>query len=669
MIKKLVLVSIALLVLAGVVFALVRREPGGETKQSSLIHEARLQGLRKKSASGLYLGRLKDGLAPPTNAWFSGLALQKEPKAVFPTPLSFLPKNASFEIGLPRPRSTDKTIFGSHAASMAAEIQGATAYKVVRYDELSVDLEYMAGDQAIGTVTIAAGSPYVFFRATKEANVTIRSEGTATVHGNEAKITSGKNIAVVLGFDGVKFSQQASSVAAVLPQGSYLTFYMLPKDSPDTLKETAGNRVSGSSVTFRGSGSVYETSIDLKTANGGPTAFGLLPHQDTAAGSKNILEYQTIYGSSRVMRGATFKFSTKTASVQLQLDVSKLSVDKKQLLVTTLRRDVNATQFDAEDTYFGGKSLYRAAQLLELAHQLEEPQIAASVQRRLAAELDIWFSGDNGRTKKYFYYDAQARGIVGEVAAFGSEEFNDHHFHYGYFIYAAAVLAKYDKNFVGQYGDMVNLLAADIANYNEGEQLPFRRSFDPYFGHSWASGSSPFGDGNNQESVSEAINAWVGVNLWAQQTKNTTLQQQAAWMLSNETAAAQAYWTDFDQKKPPYNTGYSKSIVALNWGGKRDYATFFSDKPAAMLGILLIPMNPTMVQRFTSANRIEQNVREAVPDGNYNMQFGDYLLMYKALSSSSGLLDKAQKLSDTSMDGANSRSYLYAWIMSREPEE
>ena len=39
--------------------------------------------------------------------------------------------------------------------------------------------------------------------------------------------------------------------------------------------------------------------------------------------------------------------------------------------------------------------------------------------------------------------------------------------------------------------------------------------FDPYRGHSWASGPSPFASGNNQESSSEAVAAWNGLALWA----------------------------------------------------------------------------------------------------------------------------------------------------------
>ncbi|HEX7210899.1 MAG TPA: glycosyl hydrolase, partial [Propionibacteriaceae bacterium] len=54
-----------------------------------------------------------------------------------------------------------------------------------------------------------------------------------------------------------------------------------------------------------------------------------------------------------------------------------------------------------------------------------------------------------------------------------------------------------------------------------------RRTFDAYAGHSWASGTAPFADGNNQESSSEAITAWTGLALWAKASANPNLETEA----------------------------------------------------------------------------------------------------------------------------------------------
>ena len=138
----------------------------------------------------------------------------------------------------------------------------------------------------------------------------------------------------------------------------------------------------------------------------------------------------------------------------------------------------------------------------------------------------------------------------------------------------------------------MDLLAADIATSPATEQFVARRNFDSYQSHSWASGTSPFADGNNQESVSEAVNAYAGLSLWAQAVGNTDLAAEADWMLSLEARSSATDWLEPDVSG---FAGYGHRIVVLNWGGKRDYATWFSAEPAAKLGILLLPMLMTPI--------------------------------------------------------------------------
>ena len=218
----------------------------------------------------------------------------------------------------------------------------------------------------------------------------------------------------------------------------------------------------------------------------------------------------------------------------------------------------------------------------------------------------------------------RARGCRAHPS-FGSDEFNDHHFHYGYFLYAAGILTQNDPELAEKFAPVMNLLAADIGSNANNGAFPDRRVFDAYAGHSWASGTSPFADGNNQESSSEAITAWTGLALWAKASGNAGLQTEATWMLSSEAQSGLAYWTNFDRSEPVYS-GYGHQIVSLNWGGKRDYATWFSPEPAAMLGILVIPMSPASTYLGGDAERIKANVAEAT-GGKFDQKFGDYLLM------------------------------------------
>ncbi|MDN5275111.1 MAG: Endo,3(4)-beta-glucanase [Candidatus Saccharibacteria bacterium] len=637
-----------------------------DTTPVPFIDENLLSSLPSKDASNIDMSHLAPGVTPPTNKWFSGLALQKVPKTVFPTPLALTPSESSFSFSLPVVKTTANTLFNTQPQPVTVMIKSATRYRITRYDELSVDLSYSNGDKPLGVLTITAGSPYIYFHALQSTQLTATGAGgTVTTSETTGSIVGNQGKTKVAGFNGVSITHDTTSLTATLPGDGLVSLYALPASmTSDPLLTSAGNRITETSVSYKKETSDYRTSIHLVTANGQPSYLGLLPHQTNPV--HESFSYDTLYGKQRQVKGSDITFTTPSIPVSDSLKLTNLNEADKALLATTLRRDINATTFVAEDTYFGGKELYRSAQLLTLAKQLGEDTIADTIQQKLRHELNTWFMSTDNRTKKDFYYDTKIQGLVGETVAFGSEEFNDHHFHYGYIIYAASILAKYDTDFLTQYKPMVDLLVADIANYRDDEKLPLRRNFDPYFGHSWASGSAPFNDGNNQESSSEAINAWVATSLWAQQTGNSELLTESGWMLSNEVEATNAYWLNFDPNTAPYKDGYTHSLVSLNWGGKRDYTTFFSAEPSAMLGILLIPMNPTAVYQTSLGDRISQQVDEAITGSNYDVQFGDFILMYKALHNKADTLDKAKVFPDTLIDGANSRSYMYAWIMSQK---
>lgn len=49
----------------------------------------------------------------------------------------------------------------------------------------------------------------------------------------------------------------------------------------------------------------------------------------------------------------------------------------------------------------------------------------------------------------------------------------------------------------------------------------------------------------------------------------------------------------------------------------------------------------------------------------FDVQFGDYLVMYLALADPTAALADLGQVSDRSIDGANSRAYLTAWLLSR----
>jgi endoglucanase Acf2 len=221
-----------------------------------------------------------------------------------------------------------------------------------------------------------------------------------------------------------------------------------------------------------------------------------------------------------------------------------------------------------------------------LADGTDDAALKKTALAKASDGLAAWCgSSDAGGS---YGYDANLGGIIGEPASFGSERYNDHHFHYGYVIHAAAIVATLDGTFERRYGDCIDLLVRDVAAPRGDPSFPFLRSMDPYAGHSWANGVTRFADGQNQESVSEAVLAWHAVAMWGDATGQRDVSLRGRWLLAQELQGARSYWFDAGTTKT-FPAGFAYLMVSILWGGKADYATFFDPSDAAIHGIQFFP--------------------------------------------------------------------------------
>lgn len=646
---KLWLVTAILLLAIGVASVMIWKNYTTDSNQhnnssyNSLVDDSVLAELATTSTS-IDRSHLSDGLTPPTNKWFSGFALQKEPKPGYNRPNSFKPLDNGFEFSLPKVTSDQKVITGTHSADIIVRIESVDSYKITYYDELLVELTYFdSSNEPIATVRLASGLPYIYVKVIK--NTTISFSGEAAQQDSWTSIKSnGMNYGA---------SKKSQNGRISLNKGSNVTFFSAPNE--ESLKKVAAHantEVETTSVSYERESERFVTTFKYITKQDRPLLYARLPHHQTDTESE--MTYQSILGDITTEVGNQFSYASPSVPVADNLDLGGITSQQRNLLLNQLKKDISDFE-PVDDTYFGGKQLYRMAQLLSIASQLKANDLALEAKAKLKNELETWLEIGKNEPKS-FLYDPSMKGIVGNEASFGSDkEFNDHHFHYGYFIYAAAILAQYDKDFLNAHKDTINLLVADIANYNSDENLPLRRVFDPYAGHSWASGIIPFADGNNQESTSEAINAWTGVVLWARQIENSQLEAQTNWMLSQEVLSTRYYWLGLDGNEPDYLSDFTSPLASVVWGGKRDYATFFSDEPNAKLAIQLIPLNPTM-------KKLYQNLPDKLFTGTSTDKiYGDYILMAEQDST----LDQALNLPASSVDPGNSRSYMYAYILAK----
>jgi endo-1,3(4)-beta-glucanase len=621
--------------------------------------------LQQRSHNGQTLAMTQSSQAPPTNKWFSSLAFKQPSDPVFAYPLALQTTITGFDVSYPRVTATADTIDASFTRDVSL-VFGSSAKSFVRaYDDLSVEIEVQVNATAVATARITQGSPYVFMQLKKGARVTLDAE-TATPHGQTVALQrNGNTYELYMGDHAI---YDASSRTLITSADTQAALYIAPAGADMVaLREAAKHPIAGTEVSYK-INEKAETSFTVHTTTGQPTIFGLLPEQ-MQQNATVLGRATTLLGTQHFIEGTTFSFNTPLPDMTGQLPIQKLDDAQKSQLSAMVKQDAGMLKITATDSYYAGKELYRAAQLLQLAKQLGLQAEAATIQRALQTELSQWLDPNTGnqRQNKFFYYDTTIRGVVGVTPSFGSEDFNDHHFHYGYFLYAAGILAQYDAAFVSQYGPQVTMLARDIANTSRDDaNLPYLRVFDQYAGHSWASGFAPFGSGNNQESSSEAVNAWQGMYMWAKAVNNTPMQTGAQWLFARESQAALTHYVNIETARQEL-AGYAHSIVSLLWGGKADYATFFDAAPESKLAIQLIPMSPASDYLAVDKARILQNLANLRTEtGQPTSKFKDYIAMYKALADPKGALVDASYIGDADIDGANSRSYLYAWLFTHQ---
>uniref|UniRef100_A0A7S4AT85 glucan endo-1,3-beta-D-glucosidase n=1 Tax=Pseudo-nitzschia australis TaxID=44445 RepID=A0A7S4AT85_9STRA len=207
---------------------------------------------------------------------------------------------------------------------------------------------------------------------------------------------------------------------------------------------------------------------------------------------------------------------------------------------------------------------------------------------------------------------------------FGNGYYNDHHYHYGYHVYAAAVVAKFDPSWGRKHFDEVLLYIRDFANpYGDDEFFPQYRQKDWFLGSSWASGiisaeNSPHG--RNEESSSEAISAYEGMTLFGtamvdafEQVKNgrhdeivatklekaRLIRDSGQLLTASEIHATNRYWHlwSSDTHNNTYPPTYTQPVVGMLYDTMASFQTWFAPWAVVSFGIQLIPLTPVTETR------------------------------------------------------------------------
>ena len=561
--------------------------------------------------------------AAPTSQWYSSVMFTRHPYPIYAQPMVYRPIARGFELGLPNRHAFSLNgIVHEVGYPFSAAIRivplavHSDAARLHRFSDWLAQFSWQGKQGESFTATVLHGSPFSYYHCST-GNVEFELQGLPIMLADPRKEGSDP-LVVAFAVGGHSYAifaptgahwkwLAAGRLELILPSAHrYFSVAGLPPDAGPKVIEAFHRVAYAFPVKTRAhfhydeARSIVTTTFRVTTVamqgNDRTTFMGLYPHQwDAMTRLPSVLyQYNSVRGPIRIIKGNFFKTKLTYHGLVpywpgLQNGADRDAVN--ELLSGDLARSRNLYERYGYGIYWVGKGLGAAAQLMNVALAEGRTGAARSLQRQIEEKLESWFSGTHST---HFMYYAPLGTVVGLPGEFGSiTQMNDHHFDYGYWITAAANVALHDPAWArrSRWGGMVDELVDDIAYDHRGSQrFPYLRNFDVYAGHSWASGTEELQYGNNQESSSEAVNAWAGLIMWGAATGNTKLRNLGICLYTNEIHAIDTYWFDLHHQvlAPDYDGQYASQV----FGGKYDDNTWWTEEPRQRLGINALPLTP-----------------------------------------------------------------------------
>ncbi|QGI59752.1 related to glucan 1,3-beta-glucosidase [Fusarium fujikuroi] len=300
-------------------------------------------------------------------------------------------------------------------------------------------------------------------------------------------------------------------------------------------------------------------------------------------------------------------WSPRLGSVGSKGSAATVSQDAKAAIIRAakveLARDITKLT-NLTSKYYGGIAFSVYARALYAVHNIAgDTSLTASSLAKLEAAFDRYV---NDEEPNPLCYDDVWKGIVSSASYgnndssidFGNTYYNDHNFHYGYYVYTAAIIAHFDPSWLSKNGGVnkiwVNNLIRDWSNPStEDPFFPFSRSFDWFHGHSWARGVLEAPDGKDQESSAEDAFSTYAIKMWGKVTGDASLEARGNLQLAVTARSLQSYFLlASDNRVQPANFIGNRATGIL-WDRKVNHTTYFGDNIAYIQGIHMLPIVPS----------------------------------------------------------------------------
>ena len=546
--------------------------------------------------------RVKNGAPLPTNDWWTHALVDRWTGNLWSYPAKVRIDAQGVRIAFPSFWSDDGTELKERSAVLVSGGDGFSpaSADVAGWHDWDVEIELRDGDRLL-RATLVHGSPFTWvecrgfapridFEGAEPATVEARGDGRLARVGDDCYGIWGDGESFVA----VALLPSAEAFDALAPYA-----FAIPRST------TVSWRYDESAATLRTAWEV-ETE-DLRGREPRPVALqGFGPHhlKRTSPGFQTMdgLVWPTPRGPHRVAAGNSLSIGYAFPGMlpywpSPENGAPSPAVPGKAAydgaLFRELVADYAARGSFGGDTYWGGKGLLQMAFAMMAARELGDKVSFRQAHARLRAVFEDWLTWDPEEQRFFFAYVPKWGGLVGQGTSYDSETFNDHHFHYGYFTYAGALLCLVDDDFREKFGPMLSLVARDYANWDRADsRFPFLRTLDPWAGHSFAGGMGD-GNGNGQESSSEAMQGWGGLYLLGLALGDDAMRDAGIFGYAVEARATAEYWFDRDRENIDYarfSHPYNSNLTCHGVG----WWTFFSGDPVWMHAIQWLPNTPAL---------------------------------------------------------------------------
>lgn len=620
----------------------------------------------------------------PTNDWWSLLLKDDHVSNLFNYPFTLKTINSGLGVTyVPFGVVGDKE-------TLIVGVQGLNSSRatIADYTDWTVKMEWENGGKYF-SATSGIGMPFLYLTkgASDIAQIEIKA-GTASVSEEMILVENaqdGVDYAIYAPV-GSSWSQNGNVFSSTLNGNNYWSVAMLPQNNTNALE--IANTYKKFAYVFPGNTTVswhfdestsvlrstYQITPDIKEGVNSTILQGLLPHQwDNLAMDSPTPDretYTSIRGNLKMLDGNEFYVENTFYGILPTLPY--LANYSNGFNPTDLGGKIDLVENDGlnswTDSYNEGQSMNRLIQTARIAHKTGDTQARDKIVNTVKERLEDWLSYTSGEVAFLFYYNNNWTTLLGYPAGHGQDSnINDHHFHWGYFIHAAAFIEQFQPGWANDWGDMINLLIRDAASSNRNDtQFPFLRNFSPYAGHAWANGFATFPQGNDQESTSESMQFNSSLIHWGAITGNDAIRDLGIYLYTTEQSAIEEYW--FDMKERIFSENYGYSIASRVWGNSYDSGTFWTADIAAAYGIEMYPIhggslylghNTTYVQNLW--NEMQQNTGILSNEANANL-WHDVYWCYAAFIDPDKAIELYDSYPDRGLKFGISDAQTYYWL-------